>query len=472
MFITGYDELVLNVRTQKIYGSLDFLLQEMVAWYNAPAYGYKKFNKVYEEKILRDYGLGNGLYSPEFRKLKGDAKKVCSVLSDKLASQADAIFQADYASINSENLNSLISIIGFDRVVSTGLLTAKTIKYLSADQINGLSSGNFDDLIEKFGQVGSINKMFGDHAFSGLNRDKIFLIQLFFWQHPVSSELNALSNTQVPWLNDNTLRAVLPIDIKLISTQVISSMTGSQLVQRTEAWLKSLTAIQVASIAADPNGNNAINYLGERFGDFNADQLIYLQANQLRQLDSGNWLGLHRDNRTFILTIGASSLNGDLLSRLTAEQWTFVSLEQIVLLTVTQIQAFTAQTLQVMAPEQIWVMTIEQLKACGSINLNLTNLAVAGLTDDILKERNVLVLPDVIANAGGVTVSYFEWVQDFSSFFWSEDDINARLTRIMKEAFAAVWQVATDHQVTLRTATFIVGCTRILRARELRGLYP
>jgi len=92
--------------------------------------------------------------------------------------------------------------------------------------------------------------------------------------------------------------------------------------------------------------------------------------------------------------------------------------------------------------------------------------------DDILQSRKVLVLPDVIANAGGVTVSYFEWVQDFSSFFWSEDDINARLTRIMKEAFAAIWQVATDHQVTLRTATFIVGCTRILRARELRGLYP
>jgi glutamate dehydrogenase (NAD(P)+) len=57
--------------------------------------------------------------------------------------------------------------------------------------------------------------------------------------------------------------------------------------------------------------------------------------------------------------------------------------------------------------------------------------------DDILHDRNVLVLPDVIANAGGVTVSYFEWVQDFSSFFWSEDEINARLVRIMQEAFAA-----------------------------------
>ena len=92
--------------------------------------------------------------------------------------------------------------------------------------------------------------------------------------------------------------------------------------------------------------------------------------------------------------------------------------------------------------------------------------------DDILHDRNILVLPDVIANAGGVTVSYFEWVQDFSSFFWSEDEINARLVRIMKEAFAGVWQVAQDNHVSLRTATFIVACKRILHARELRGLYP
>ena len=92
--------------------------------------------------------------------------------------------------------------------------------------------------------------------------------------------------------------------------------------------------------------------------------------------------------------------------------------------------------------------------------------------DDILADKGVLVLPDVIANAGGVTVSYFEWVQDFSSFFWTEDEINARLVRIMKEAFAGVWQVAQENKVTLRTATFIVACKRILHAREMRGLYP
>ena len=92
--------------------------------------------------------------------------------------------------------------------------------------------------------------------------------------------------------------------------------------------------------------------------------------------------------------------------------------------------------------------------------------------DDILHDNGVLVLPDVIANAGGVTVSYFEWVQDFSSFFWTEDEINARLVRIMKEAFAGVWQTAQKHKVSLRTATFIVACTRMLHAREMRGLYP
>lgn len=92
--------------------------------------------------------------------------------------------------------------------------------------------------------------------------------------------------------------------------------------------------------------------------------------------------------------------------------------------------------------------------------------------DDILHGNGVLVVPDVIANAGGVTVSYFEWVQDFSSFFWSEDEINARLVRIMQDAFAGVWQVAQDHQVSLRTATFIIACQRILHAREMRGLYP
>ena len=92
--------------------------------------------------------------------------------------------------------------------------------------------------------------------------------------------------------------------------------------------------------------------------------------------------------------------------------------------------------------------------------------------DDILAERGVLVVPDVICNAGGVTVSYFEWVQDFSSFFWDEDEINARLDRIMMNALHQIWDTADKHRITLRTATYAVACERILTARQERGLYP
>jgi glutamate dehydrogenase (NAD(P)+) len=92
--------------------------------------------------------------------------------------------------------------------------------------------------------------------------------------------------------------------------------------------------------------------------------------------------------------------------------------------------------------------------------------------DDILAERGILVVPDVICNAGGVTVSYFEWVQDFSSFFWTEDEINVRLDKIMVGALKNIWDTADRHKITLRTATFAVACERILTARVERGLYP
>jgi glutamate dehydrogenase (NAD(P)+) len=92
--------------------------------------------------------------------------------------------------------------------------------------------------------------------------------------------------------------------------------------------------------------------------------------------------------------------------------------------------------------------------------------------DDILADRNILVVPDVICNAGGVTVSYFEWVQDFSSFFWSEDEINARLDRLIMESFQKIWACADQNRISLRTATYVIACERILSARQDRGLYP
>jgi len=92
--------------------------------------------------------------------------------------------------------------------------------------------------------------------------------------------------------------------------------------------------------------------------------------------------------------------------------------------------------------------------------------------DDVLASRGILVVPDVICNAGGVTVSYFEWVQDFSSFFWDEDDVNMRLDKILGNALARIWDTADRLRITLRTAAFVVACERVLQAREERGLYP
>ncbi len=92
--------------------------------------------------------------------------------------------------------------------------------------------------------------------------------------------------------------------------------------------------------------------------------------------------------------------------------------------------------------------------------------------EDILNANGCIVLPDVLANAGGVTVSYFEWVQNASSFFWTEKDINDRLDRVLTEAFQGIWDLAAARKVNLRTATYIMACSRVLEARAMRGIYP
>ncbi|MGY4831415.1 Glu/Leu/Phe/Val family dehydrogenase [Sphaerotilaceae bacterium SBD11-9] len=119
---------------------------------------------------------------------------------------------------------------------------------------------------------------------------------------------------------------------------------------------------------------------------------------------------------------------------------------------------------------QITVERAQRIKA--RLVLEGANGPTLPEADDVLRERGILVVPDVICNAGGVTVSYFEWVQDFSSFFWSEDEINVRLDKIMVDALRHIWDTADKHKITLRTATFAVACERILIAREERGLYP
>ncbi|MDB4413512.1 glutamate dehydrogenase, partial [Pirellulaceae bacterium] len=89
--------------------------------------------------------------------------------------------------------------------------------------------------------------------------------------------------------------------------------------------------------------------------------------------------------------------------------------------------------------------------------------------DDILDEMEVIVLPDILANAGGVTVSYFEWVQNRQFYHWELDRIRQNLQAKLGNAFESVWQTSKDHQVNLRTAAYMVAIDRVKRATELAG---
>lgn len=119
---------------------------------------------------------------------------------------------------------------------------------------------------------------------------------------------------------------------------------------------------------------------------------------------------------------------------------------------------------------QINVARAQRLKA--KLILEGANGPTYPEADDILRERQITVVPDVICNAGGVTVSYFEWVQDMASYFWSEAEINERLDKLMIQAVEDVWACANNNSCTLRTAAYILACERILKARKERGIFP
>ena len=92
--------------------------------------------------------------------------------------------------------------------------------------------------------------------------------------------------------------------------------------------------------------------------------------------------------------------------------------------------------------------------------------------DEILAERGIPILPDVLTNAGGVTVSYFEWVQDLGRFFWDRDEIRGRLADKMADAFDRVWTLSEERELTLRDAALVSGIREVAAALEARGLYP
>jgi glutamate dehydrogenase (NAD(P)+) len=119
---------------------------------------------------------------------------------------------------------------------------------------------------------------------------------------------------------------------------------------------------------------------------------------------------------------------------------------------------------------QIDAAAAEQIQA--SILVEASNAPTTPEADAILRERDVLVIPDILTTAGGLVLAYFEWVQDMQAFFWSEEQVRAELDRIMDDAVADVTAMSRDRSVDMRGAAMMVAVGRVAGATTLRGLYP
>jgi glutamate dehydrogenase (NAD(P)+) len=119
---------------------------------------------------------------------------------------------------------------------------------------------------------------------------------------------------------------------------------------------------------------------------------------------------------------------------------------------------------------QITEDNMENVKA--KIVAEAANGPTTPAADRVLFEKKIFMIPDILANAGGVTVSYFEWVQGLQQFFWSEHDVNVKLRDIMVKAFNDVYQMSEKHQVDMRTGAYMVAVQRVADAMMIRGIFP
>jgi glutamate dehydrogenase/leucine dehydrogenase len=151
------------------------------------------------------------------------------------------------------------------------------------------------------------------------------------------------------------------------------------------------------------------------------------------------------------------------------------------------LRAYEQPGLRRISTEEFWALPVDVLFPAALANqINGSNMdgIKAGIilegangpstlqADKALEKKGVVILPDILANAGGVVVSYFEWVQNLEAFTWEEDEINNKLAKIMSKAFEVVWQVSREKKVPMRMAAYMVALERVVRAKKLRGVFP
>ena len=119
---------------------------------------------------------------------------------------------------------------------------------------------------------------------------------------------------------------------------------------------------------------------------------------------------------------------------------------------------------------QINLTNADNIKA--DIIVEAANGPIAAEADEILEKKGITVVPDILANAGGVVVSYFEWVQNIQSVSWTEKEVNEKLKNIMDPAFEAVWDIAQKKNATLRTGAYLIAVKRVVEAKKARAIWP
>ncbi|GKH35007.1 hypothetical protein CE91St64_44140 [Faecalicatena contorta] len=119
---------------------------------------------------------------------------------------------------------------------------------------------------------------------------------------------------------------------------------------------------------------------------------------------------------------------------------------------------------------QINENNVDRIKA--DVIVEAANGPVSPEADEVLAEKGIVLVPDILANAGGVVVSYFEWVQNIQSVNWTETEVNEKLKNIMDPAFDAVWNIAQENHTTLRTGAYLIAIRRVVEAKKSRAIWP